>query len=146
MAETCPVCGNPVTPDNAACPVCGFKLLGSTQRFQPVAMEAAPAPAPAVKDKTGYLRVVRGPQPEVTFKLPRTTLSVGRNPKCDIFLNDMTVSRNHASIVPCAEGYRVRDENSYNGLWVNNVSVEECVLSPGDIVQIGVFCLVYEEE
>ena len=145
--ETCPVCGNPVQPTDSACPSCGFKLLGATQRFTPVAVEtASTGGADDAAEKTGVLRVVRGPQPEVSFNLPRRPLSVGRNPKCDIFLNDMTVSRNHASIVPCADGYLVRDENSYNGVWVNNESVESRLLAVGDVVQIGVFCLVYEEE
>ena len=146
-AETCPVCGNPVAAGDASCPSCGFKLLGATQRFTPVSVDAAASDAPsAEKRKTGVLRVVRGPQPEVSFRLPRQKLSVGRNPQCDIFLNDMTVSRNHASIAPCADGYLVHDENSYNGVWVNNESVETRVLKVGDVVQIGVFCLVYEEE
>ena len=144
---TCPVCGNDVSEHDASCPSCGFKLFGSTQRFTPVAMETAPSAAPEpAQSKTGILRVVRGPQPEVTFQLPRHELSVGRNPQCDVFLNDMTVSRHHATIEPCAEGYMVRDANSFNGVWVNNESVESRVLVAGDVIQIGVFCLVYEEE
>lgn len=145
--ETCPVCGNAVAPQDSACPACGFKLLGSTQRFAPVALESTPAPVPESKPaKQGVLRVIRGPQPQVAFRLPQHAATVGRNPQCDIFLNDMTVSRNHASIEPCASGYLVRDENSFNGVWVNNVSVEQRVLVAGDVVQIGAFCLVYEEE
>ena len=38
MTEKCPVCNNELAPDDAACPHCGFKLLGSTQRFAPVAL------------------------------------------------------------------------------------------------------------
>ena len=38
MANVCPVCNNPVGPEDSACPHCGFKLLGSTQRFAPVAL------------------------------------------------------------------------------------------------------------
>ena len=35
MTTLCPVCSNPVESDAAACPQCGFKLLGATQRFRP---------------------------------------------------------------------------------------------------------------
>ena len=28
MTEKCPVCNNELAPDDAACPHCGFKLLG----------------------------------------------------------------------------------------------------------------------
>lgn len=147
VTTTCPVCGNTVSPADASCPSCGFKLLGSTQRFAPVAVESSRVAAPdPVQAKQGILRVVRGPQPEVTFRLPKRHLSVGRSPQCDIFLNDMTVSRNHASIEPCDDGYIVRDENSYNGVWVNNESIDSRKLVAGDVIQIGVFCLVYEEE
>ena len=33
MTTLCPVCSNPVESDAAACPQCGFKLFGATQRF-----------------------------------------------------------------------------------------------------------------
>ena len=36
MANVCPVCNNPVGPEDSACPHCGFKLQGSTQRFAPL--------------------------------------------------------------------------------------------------------------
>lgn len=36
MANLCPVCNNPVGPEDSACPHCGFKLQGSTQRFAPL--------------------------------------------------------------------------------------------------------------
>ena len=32
----CPVCNNPIDSQAPVCPHCGFKLLGSTQRFEPV--------------------------------------------------------------------------------------------------------------
>ena len=72
--------------------------------------------------------------------------STGRSPQCDLFLNDMTVSREHASVEPADGGYVIRDANSFNGVWVNNESVETRRLVSGDVIQIGAFCLVYKEE
>mgnify|MGYP000203439650 CR=1 FL=1 len=43
-------------------------------------------------------------------------------------------------------GYVIRDANSFNGVWVNNESVETRRLVSGDVIQIGAFCLVYKEE
>lgn len=148
MSETCPICGAPVSAQESACSTCGFKLLGSTQSFSPIVTEQAAADVqPAVpKPRSASLRVVRGPRPEVVFSLGDEPMTIGRNPQCDIFLNDMTVSRAHATIEPSAEGYVVRDHNSFNGLWVNNRFVEEATLRPGDMLQVGAFCLVYEEE
>ena len=72
-------------------------------------------------------------------------MSVGRDPQCDIFLNDMTVSREHAEIEVTGEGCVIRDKNSFNGVWVNDRAVEACALKPGDVIQIGAFCLIYRE-
>ena len=57
----------------------------------------------------------------------------------------MTVSREHASVEPADGGYVIRDANSFNGVWVNNDSVEARALRPGDFIQIGTFCMQYEE-
>ena len=111
----CPVCNNPIDSQAPVCPHCGFKLLGSTQRFEPVSFGD-------------------------------DALPVGRSPQCDLFLNDMTVSREHASVEPADGGYVIRDANSFNGVWVNNESVETRRLVSGDVIQIGAFCLVYKEE
>uniref|UniRef100_UPI002633FBB3 FHA domain-containing protein n=1 Tax=uncultured Ellagibacter sp. TaxID=2137580 RepID=UPI002633FBB3 len=66
--------------------------------------------------------------------------------QCDIFLNDMTVSRSHAVVEPTGDGCTITDDSSFNGVWVNNDNVEARELHEGDVVQIGAFCLVYREE
>lgn len=146
MSERCPVCNNELDEGVSACPYCGFKLLGSTQRFTPVAI-GGEAFAPAEKSvQEAVLRVVRGPQTGVAFRLGNTALSVGRSPQCDVFLNDMTVSREHAVIEPKEGGYVIRDVNSFNGVWVNNENVDVRKLVANDIIQIGAFCLLYQED
>lgn len=148
MSSICPVCGNAVEPDESICPACGFKLLGSTQKFAPVSFEGKPPIAQEKPVGHAALRVVKGPQTGVVFTLDGSgPLSVGRSPQCDIFLNDMTVSRLHATIARTDEGCAVSDEHSFNGVWVNNENVEATrMLVPGDIIQIGAFCLLYQEE
>lgn len=143
---TCPVCKSPVSDKDAACPACGFKLFGSTQRFTPLDLTSEEVLA-AVQD-TPYkamLRVVHGPQIGTTFNLRDKPITIGRSPECDIFLNDMTVSRQHATIRATPEGYCIVDTNSFNGIWINNTSANDALLKEGDIVQIGAFCLMYEE-
>lgn len=145
MSTVCPVCNNPIEPSDSACPHCGFKLLGSTQQFKPVLLadEAIAEEVKPVAEAT--LRVVRGPQTGIAFRLGDKPLVVGRSPQCDIFLNDMTVSREHAAIEPVEGGYVIRDKNSFNGVWVSNDSIDEHRLAPGDIIQIGAFLLLYQE-
>lgn len=143
---TCPVCNNAIDDEAAACPHCGFKLLGSTQRFEPIPLGDEPLAPAAPKQASAEIHVVRGPQTGVVFKLGDRALSIGRSPQCDVFLNDMTVSREHAALVPDGGGYLIEDKNSYNGVWVNNRSVDSLRLASGDVIQIGAFCLVYKEE
>ena len=99
--------------------------------------ESAPARA--------TLNVVRGPQVGISFVLTGEPVTIGRSPQCTIFLNDMTVSRMHATIEQENGCYVIRDANSFNGVWVNNDSVEARALRPGDFIQIGTFCMQYEE-
>ncbi|MEG0071024.1 MAG: FHA domain-containing protein [Raoultibacter sp.] len=144
---TCPVCKSPVSAQDAVCPACGFKLFGSTQRFSPLDLtnEAVCSAAPAMPYKA-MLRIVHGPQIGTIFNLEGKPITIGRSPECDIFLNDMTVSRQHATIQSTSDGYTIVDTNSFNGIWINNVNVNDASLKEGDIVQIGAFCLIYEEQ
>lgn len=146
MSENCPVCGNPIDARDVLCPSCGYRLLGTTQRFAPVTLEDEVVAASPKALESAALRVVRGPQMGMTFALGKNSLSVGRSPQCDIFLNDMTVSRRHATIKRVDAGYLIADEHSFNGVWVNNENTETRLLQTGDIVQIGAFCLLYQEE
>lgn len=146
MADTCPVCMAHLEPNLAACPLCGFKLLGSTQKFKPI---SAPGPLEVAADSPvsqAVLRVIRGPQIGMSYKLGSARATVGRDPKCGIFLNDMTVSRTHASIELVDGCHVISDEHSYNGVWVNNKSIEAKALELGDHIQIGTFLLKYDAE
>ena len=146
MSERCPVCSHEISPNDTVCPTCGFKLLGATQAMQPLVMSETPAAtveesAPA----RATLNVVRGPQVGISFALTGEPVTIGRSPQCTIFLNDMTVSRMHATIEQENGCYVIRDANSFNGVWVNNDSVKARALRPGDFIQIGTFCMQYEE-
>ena len=147
MSELCPICEGPIPPGAAACPQCGFRLAGATQSFEPFTLgrEELTHGEPAKRPLDATLRVVRGPQIGSIFKLGDKDLSIGRNPHCDIFLNDMTVSRQHAVITPDGSDYRIIDTDSFNGVWLANRSVDNVVLEDGDMIQIGVFCLLYRE-
>lgn len=145
MSEVCPVCQASVSENDAVCFQCGFKLLGATQKFQPLNLDDH---VPSKKDEATFhavLRVVRGPQAGVVYELTGDELTIGRNPQCSIFLNDMTVSRMHATFRREDGCFVVHDENSFNGVWVNNQIVQVKALKSGDFIQIGAFCLMFEE-
>ena len=79
----------------------------------------------------------------MSYKLEGASITLGRDPKCSVFLNDMTVSRLHARIEVENGCHVIFDENSYNGVWVNNKSVSAKALDDGDCVQLGTFLLQY---
>ncbi|MCL1798454.1 MAG: FHA domain-containing protein [Eggerthellaceae bacterium] len=146
MSEHCPICDSPLEADESVCTTCGFKFLESTQSFKPFDLaEGEIVPTADRRPTSATLRIVRGPQIEMTFHLEKGSYSVGRSPQCNIFLNDMTVSRDHALISQVPDGFSISDCNSFNGVWINNKNVNKARLCEGDIVQIGAFCLLYQE-
>lgn len=91
------------------------------------------------------LTVLQGKQKGIVYSLDGDKAVIGRSPKCEIFLNDMTVSRKHAVLERVAGGWSIQDADSFNGVWVNNTNVDHVMLSDRDIVQIGCFVLRYAE-
>ena len=72
-----------------------------------------------------------------TFPLQGDHVVVGRAPECDVFLDDVTVSRRHAVLARDADGFTIEDQGSLNGTYVNRRRVEKAKLEDGDEVQIG---------
>jgi pSer/pThr/pTyr-binding forkhead associated (FHA) protein len=74
---------------------------------------------------------------QVIVPLSQEWTRVGRSLAADIRFDDATVSRRHALVVSQAEGVRVLDDRSLNGVYVNGERVEWAPLSDGDEITIG---------
>jgi pSer/pThr/pTyr-binding forkhead associated (FHA) protein len=85
----------------------------------------------------------RGPQKGARFLVTSEGATIGRATESAIFLDDVTVSRKHASITKAGNGFTFKDSGSLNGSYVNNESVSEKVLTSGDEIQIGKFHLLF---
>jgi pSer/pThr/pTyr-binding forkhead associated (FHA) protein len=85
----------------------------------------------------------RGPQKGARFLVTSEGATIGRATESAIFLDDVTVSRKHASITKVGNRFTFKDSGSLNGSYVNNESVAEKVLSSGDEIQIGKFHLLF---
>ncbi len=93
-----------------------------------------------IKGIDGYALVVaRGPRTGMTYLLPDGETTVGRNPESDIFLNDVTVSREHCKFIVTPQSLTVEDGGSTNGTYVNDARVDQATLGAGDEVIIGRF-------
>jgi hypothetical protein len=145
----CPECGfqNPEAANY--CSKCGALLHTpeageQTQTFSPAVREELleslgelPDAGPALIVRTGGGRTGESFSPQGD----RTT--VGRSPDCGIFLDDVTVSRRHASIVRRDDHWMIEDLGSLNGTFVNRRRVDTASLEDGDEIQIGKYRLTF---
>ncbi len=93
---------------------------------------------------SALLIVQRGPNTGARFLLDHEVTNAGRDPKADIFLDDVTVSRRHSQFLAGENGtHIVRDSGSLNGTYVNRERVDQAELHAGDEVQIGKYRLTY---
>ena len=95
----------------------------------------------------GMVRVEEGKEPGRVYEVRKDSLSIGRSRESDIFLEDLAVSRLHASILNLGSGnYALKDEGSANGTKVNGQLVNKYQtypLSEGDRIQLGQTVLVF---
>ena len=85
----------------------------------------------------------RGPKKGARFLVTAEGVTIGRSHESAIFLDDVTVSRKHASIEKSGESFTFQDSGSLNGSYVNNESVTSKDLVSGDEIQIGKFHLLF---
>lgn len=79
------------------------------------------------------------------YELSNETLTIGRSPDNHLVVDDPTASSHHALIEATAGGYRIRDLNSTNGVWVNDQRQPEAMLGPDDNLRIGTHDLLFTE-
>jgi len=125
-----------------------FPRVGDVEHLEPTEVEegltaADQATVEALREGTALLVVLRGPNTGARFLLDADEVSSGRHPDSDIFLDDVTVSRKHATFRREGDHFVVRDVGSLNGTYVNRQRIDEAVLHTGDEVQIGKFRLVF---
>ena len=74
---------------------------------------------------------------QTVFPIAREWTRIGRSLAADIRFDDATVSRRHALVVHQADGTRVLDDRSLNGVYVNGRRVEWSPLKDGDQIVVG---------
>jgi len=87
--------------------------------------------------------IARGPNKGSRFLITADGVSIGRSSESSIFLDDITVSRTHATIVKKEKSFVLKDSGSLNGTYINNNSIDEHTLVSGDEFQIGKFHLLF---
>lgn len=80
------------------------------------------------------------------FPLDKQKVDIGRDPGCDIPLNDPSVSRRHANLTRIFSDYYVEDLDSTNGTVLNQRNVKKHLLKHGDVLQVGNFELHFKDD
>ena len=143
----CPECGFQNLEAASYCAKCGAYLLyeepgQSTMSFTPGTDDGDSDLADVTVEGTAI--VVRlGGRPIETFGVEEETITVGRSPDCDVFLDDVTVSRVHAILEKRDDGFYVEDQNSLNGTFLNRRRVDKARLRDTDEMQIGKYRLTF---
>jgi len=151
----CTVCGHVSEEHDRFCSACGAALSFTTEKTGII---------PLIQDELGDIEtlstddlstlsagaaqlVVRsGPLEGVRFTLPanrESTISIGRAPENDIFLDDVTVSRKHARFDFSDLGWSIHDSGSLNGTYVNRQRVDAIALQDQDEVQVGKYRFIF---
>jgi len=78
-----------------------------------------------------------------TVALTREWTRIGRSLAADVRFDDPTVSRRHALVVRQADGVRVLDDRSLNGVFVNGERIEWRALRDGDEIVVGRYRLTF---
>jgi len=94
------------------------------------------------KGNAGLL-VIKGTNIGDTFPISKDEFNIGREIDSDIFLDDITVSRRHASIIKTDKYFKIVDMGSLNGVYVNGKLIEEKYLENGDKIQIGKYLFYF---
>ncbi len=92
-----------------------------------------------LKVETCQIKILKGVSPQKTkdFKFSKDLIRIGAHPRCDIQVDDGTVSRFHCEIHRDQEGYRLVDQGSTNGTYVGDLRIRDVYLTPDVEFQIG---------
>jgi hypothetical protein len=151
MAQHCPECGFANDDGAGYCQRCGAFLasgepppgvstaayrIGETGEIEGLDLSDV-VPGAALVIRAG------GGRAGESFPVVGDRLTVGRRPESDVFLDDVTVSRDHALVVRRANDYHLDDCGSLNGTYVNRRRIDSHRLVDGDELQIGKYKLAF---
>jgi hypothetical protein len=147
----CPECGfqNPVAANY--CSKCGALLAkdeGPSDQTMTYTLEEVESGELAPLEELGMegpALVVRsgGGRAGEHFAPQGERTTIGRSPDCDIFLDDVTVSRKHAVLAERDGEFFIEDQGSLNGTFLNRKRIESSRIEDGDEVQIGKYRLTF---
>jgi len=93
-----------------------------------------------------FLEIISPEEKKSQIELKEAETTIGRTPDCEIQFLVENVSRKHTRILYRNEEYQIEDLESKNGIYVNGIKVEKCILRKHDIIEIGGVKILFVEE
>jgi hypothetical protein len=118
-------------------PVTATYRIDETGELIPVEIGEGGTGGPALVIRAGGGRVGE------SFPFDGERMAIGRRPDSEVFLDDVTVSRDHALLINRNDHWYLDDCGSLNGTYVNRSRIESHQLKEGDEVQIGKYKLTF---
>lgn len=157
MEPICTACGRQLPAAATFCTGCGTvvegrqsstaDITGTIHSLGTHSADPGPLPdvasIPNVSDGEHALVIVRGPSAGSQIELVGDQMTAGRAPDNAIFLDDITVSRQHASFSQDDGAWQISDLDSLNGTYVNGSRIDRVELVDGDDIQIGKYRFRY---
>jgi len=113
---------------------------GITERFDPTACvdeTVRHRAVPLDHLEPGRYIEVQGPERTLVIPLTDEVMHIGRGLSAELRLDETSVSRRHAILVPRPSGARILDDRSSNGTFVNGRRVQQTDLRNGDVIVLG---------
>ena len=130
--------GQPETPGRSSQETTATYIIDErTGELRPVDVERVASGGGALVIRSGGGRVGQ------SFPLRGDRVTIGRSPEAGVFLDDVTVSRDHAVLVHRQGGWYLDDSGSLNGTYVNRKRIDSHRLEDGDELQVGKYKLTY---
>lgn len=146
----CPNCGYRNSEGVNFCVRCGGSLIAdktdpqTTMNYSPGdSPETLPPLSRQLPERATLVIRSGGGRAGETYELKGERTTIGRHPDSDVFLDDVTVSRNHAVVTREDDAYVIADQGSLNGTYVNRRRIERQTLLDGDELQVGKYKLTY---
>ena len=111
--------------------------IDETGELVPIELDEVTARGPALVIRAG------GGREGESFPVDRERTTIGRRPDSGVFLDDVTVSRDHALLIRRGDQWYLDDLGALNGTSVNRSRIDSQRLQEGDEVQIGKYKLTF---
>ena len=136
-ANYCQKCGALLELDGSGEPATATYRIGETGDFIPIDIGTVVTNSAALVIRAG------GGRAGESFAVDGERMTIGRRPDSAVFLDDITVSRDHALLVHRGSEWYIDDCGSLNGTYVNRERIDSQRLADGDELQVGKYKLTF---